>query len=213
MLTALTGSRIYTLPVRKVAAAFVAMLVAAAFASSAFAHAEPARITPGDGAVLTSPPVQIAMTMTQDMERRTGANDIDVFGADGAEVTTVAAAVANGDRRSLSVAMPSRLEPGVYTVKWKTVSADDGDASNGQFSFTYDPNGTPSPGREQVKDDPLGTASATAPPGGGSATPGTPAASLSTGGDGTSWVLVTAVAIGMFVAGGGTTFLLYQRRT
>lgn len=192
----------------------MAGLAAVALISLVAAHSEPARIKPGDGAVLTSPPVQIEIHMTQDMARTASANDIDVFDASGTEVTTVAAAVANGDRKLLTVAMPPTLAPGVYTVKWKTLSADDGDAADGQFTFTYDPSGTASEGTEQVKEDPLATGSPTAGTG-EQQVPGTNAPVAAVGGDsgGTSWVLVTAVAVGMFVAGGGTAFLLVQKKS
>lgn len=176
------------------------------FVTSVFAHAEPATVKPGDGAVLVQPPAEIVIEMTQDMFSREGANDIDVMDASGKEITTVAAVVDRNDRRRLSVVVPSTLTPGVYTVNWKTLSADDGDDAKGSLSFTYDPNGTASPGKEVLKEDILGpgpTPEAESPP-----------AALSVAGsdNGVNWILVVAVGVGMFVVGAGASFLLVQKR-
>ncbi len=177
------------------------------FVTSAFAHAEPASVKPGDGAVLVQPPAEIVIEMTQDMFSREGANDIDLMDASGKEITTVAAVVDRNDRRRLSVAVPSSLTPGVYTVNWKTLSADDGDDANGSLSFTYDPNGTASAGKAVLKEDLLGP---------GPATPEaeSPPAALSVAGpdNGVNWILVVAVGVGMFVVGAGASFLLVQKR-
>ena len=169
----------------------------------AFAHAEPARVKPGDGAVLNTPPTQVEITMSQEMAREAGQNDIAVFDAAGKQVTVVAAVIDNGDRRKLSVPLPSNLPPGAYTVKWKTLSADDGDAASGTLSFTYDPARSPSPGTEDLRPDLLGKST----PAAGAAAP-----ALDSGGGGTSWVLVVAVAVAALVIGGGGTFILIQKR-
>ena len=101
--------------------------------------------------------------------------------------------------------MPSGLEPGVYTVRWKTLSAEDGDDASGEYQFTYDPTGVADPGVEDVREDPLATATATA------TTPTAPVV-ISDGGSGTSWMLVAAVGVGMLTLGSGVTFLLVQKR-
>ena len=97
---------------------FLAPLAAAAAALVAatlvFAHAEPVRVSPGDGAVLNSPPLEIVFEMSQEMARQEGQNDIDVFDASGNEITTIAAVIDNANRRRLSVALPSGLEPGEF---------------------------------------------------------------------------------------------------
>lgn len=188
------------------AAVFVALIVV----TSAFAHAEPGKVTPGDGAVLNQPPAEIVIEMTQEMYNSAGANDIEVFDAAGSKVTKTSAVIDNANRSRLTVGLPSALPVGVYTVKWKTLSADDGDPANGTLSFTYDPAKPANPGKVNIADtNGVPVAGATS---GGDAPP---AAALSTGGssDGTSWVLVAAVAVGMFVAGGGVTFLLVQKKT
>ncbi|MCC6387053.1 MAG: copper resistance protein CopC [Dehalococcoidia bacterium] len=188
------------------AAAILAAVVASlASLSTAFAHSEPAKVNPGDGAIVKEMPTVIDIIMTQDMARQAEANDIDVVDDSGREVTLISAVIDNNDRKHISVTLPhSGLRPGVYTIKWKTLSADDGDTAEGTLSFTWDPNvAQVQPGRVNLKE--------TVPASGGNG----PASAPSLGGEsgnGTSWVLLAAVAIGMFVAGSGTTFLLVQKR-
>lgn len=189
-------------PITIAAAAVLPLLVVA----SAFAHAEPDTFSPGAESVVTSPPAEIVLGMTQDMARQTGANDIDVFAEDGTEVTVVAAAIDNSDRRTLRVPMPDDLDPGTYTVRWKTLSDEDGDPDSGEFTFTYDPagpavEGTVSLGRTTPVEP---TATSAAPSG----------PTIGLGGDdgGMSWVLVAAVGAGTFVLGCGVTYVLVQKR-
>jgi methionine-rich copper-binding protein CopC len=182
-----------------------AAVVALAGVASALAHAEPATAKPGDGAVLTTAPTRVDIEMSQDMARREGANDIRVFDAARNEITSAPAIIDNTDRKHISAGLPSPLAPGKYTVKWKTLSADDGDAAEGTLSFTFDPNGTPDPGKETLRQELLGTG-ATATKAAASGVPG------AGGTAGVSWVLVVAVGIGMLVLGGGGAFLLVQKR-
>lgn len=187
-------------------AALLALLLVPA---TAFAHAEPAIAKPGDGAVLNGSPGQIEIEMSQEMARQAGANDIVVVNEAGEQVTLVAAVIDNANRKRLTVPLPAELPPGTYTVQWKTLSAEDGDPSDGELSFTIDPDATPSPGQENLRED-------IAPPPAETETPAaerpSTASPLDGGGGGTSWVLVTAVAVGCLVLGSGTTFLLVQKK-
>ena len=189
---------------------FLAPLAAAAAALLAvtlvFAHAEPVRVSPGDGAVLNEAPIEIVFEMSQELARQAGQNDIDVFDAAGNEVTTIAAVIDNANRNTLSVSLPSNLPTGEYTVEWKTLSAEDGDPDSGSTTFTYDPAAAPDPGQEVLREDLLN-------PGGTESPTSAPPAVISAGGgdDGVSWVLVIAVGVLMFVFGAGGTFLLVQR--
>ncbi len=182
----------------------LAALLAVAATSTVSAHAEPVEVKPGDGAVLTGPPIEVVIIMSQDMARREGANDIDVLDADGIEVTRVSAVIDNANRRRLSVPLPSSLEPGTYTVRWKTLSDEDGDEASGELTFTYDPSGTPDPGRERLRDDLVPTRPSTE---------GDPAPSLVIQNEtGMSWVLVVAVGVGMLALGAGAGYLFSQKR-
>lgn len=195
------GFSSYTVAMR----ALIGIIAAAAslvILTSVVAHAAPVKVTPGDGAVLNAPPAEIIIEMTQDMAREGGANDIDVLDSSGREVTTIAAVVDNGNRKRLSVALPTSLAIGKYSVKWKSLSADDGDAAEGTLTFTYDPSKPPDPGKTTLKEDLLSA------PGAGQSAP----TALGGTDSGRSWVLVVAVAIAAFALGGGGTFLLVQKR-
>ncbi len=183
-----------------------ALFIALAGIALAAAHAEPVKVRPGDGAVLNERPAEVALDMSQEMAREAGANDIDVFDADGNEVSAVAAVIDNANRSRLTVPLPADLLPGRYTVEWKTLSSEDGDPASGTVSFTYDPAAAPAVGKEVLREDLLGGDE----PGGD-----VPAAQVvDIGGDagGVTWVLVAAVGVAMFALGAGGTFLLVQKR-
>ena len=190
------------------AAVPLAMVAALAFVATAYAHAEPSTVMPGDGAVLATSPGQIVIETTQNMARQAGANDIVVVDASGKVETTAEAVVDDTDRRRLTQTVPASLPPGVYTIKWKTLSADDGDAADGTFSFTIDPSKPPSAGTVTVS-----SAVTTAP----NTAVAQPAALQATAPDaagspsGTSWVLVVAVGVAALAVGAGGTFLFVTK--
>ena len=186
----------------------VVVLALAGGRGAAFAHAEPAEVSPGDGAVLTAAPSQVVITMSQEMFSREGANDIDVLDSTGKEVTSVAAVLDRSDRTKLTVALPSSLQPGLYTVKWKSLSAEDADGEEGTLTFTFDPNGTANPGVTDLRGDIPTTPLDNDDPGEG---PGSSVSAVRSE-TGVTWVLVAAVGIGSFVLGAGGTFLLVQRK-
>jgi methionine-rich copper-binding protein CopC len=132
--------------VRAGVAALLATIAGLVFVSVAFAHAEPATITPADGAVLTASPTKVVMTTTEEMDGSTN-NALHVVNAAGTEVTTTAATVDSATHTSISVPLPANLPAGVYTIKWSTVSAGDGDSAEGTFTFTVaaQPTATASP--------------------------------------------------------------------
>ncbi|MEP7215174.1 MAG: copper resistance protein CopC [Anaerolineaceae bacterium] len=180
------------------AGAFLSLVVA----SVVFAHAEPATVKPGQNAVLTTAPTEVVLLMSQEMARQAGGNDIVVQDSKGSEVTKQPATIDSVNRKKLSVPLPTGLATGTYTVRWRTLSADDGDSASGNYAFTFDPNGTPSPGKEVVREDILEAS-----------TPSPDATSSGGAGDGgTSWVLVIAVGLAMFVLGAGGSFVLVQKR-
>lgn len=181
-----------------------AAVAALATVAAAFAHAEPAKVNPGDGAVLDQAPTFVEITMSQELARQADGNDIDVFDADGKEVTIVSAVIDNGDRRKITVTLPQNLKPGTYQVKWKTLSAEDGDTAQGTLSFTFDPTKPVNLGRTDLKADTTAAA--------GNSGPSSSLGYGFEGGGGTSWILVVAVAVGMFVVGSGATYFLVQKR-
>lgn len=171
------------------------------------AHAEPDEIRPGNGAVVTSIPAGVNIVMTQELARQPGANDIDVIAADGTEVTTEAATLDLEDRRRLMVPLPDDLTPGLYTVRWKTLSAEDGDSETGDLSFTYDPDGNAAPGIERLGEEPSVRPTITAA-GDGDVSPFSSQQPSTRG----AWVAAAAAGIAGLAIGGTLTFLLVQRR-
>ncbi len=123
------------------------LLSALTFVSGvALAHARPVRMTPGDGAVLNSPPPAIEIETSQDMDRIDGANELTVLDRDGNEVAVGPAVLDLQGRRILSAQVPEALGPGVYTVRWRTLSAEDNEEDEGTFEFTIDPDASPRAG-------------------------------------------------------------------
>lgn len=184
----------------------LALVITFAMVQGVGAHAAPAKITPGDGAVLLSSPARVTIEMSQELARQAGSNDIDVFSSSGAEITTEPAAIDSKDRRIISVGLPAPLAPGKYTVKWKTLSSEDGDPADGELSFTIDPEGPANAGNEVLR-VPLGAAAAgSTPPAEASGT-----LKVAQSPDGVTWPLVIAVGIAALVVGAGGTFLLLEK--
>jgi methionine-rich copper-binding protein CopC len=117
---------------------------------SAHAHANYLRSEPGDGAIIAEPPQRVDVWFTQDLFRRQGENWIRVFGPNGDPVHAGEAQIDDDDRRHMWVRLTSGLDAGAYRVEWRTLSAEDGDADEGVFTFTLDPQAavtsTPMPG-------------------------------------------------------------------
>ena len=103
------------------------------------AHAEYERSDPPANAVIPEAPSEVHVWFTQELFRREGANTLEVFGPDGAQVDQGDARIDDDDRAYMIVSLQPNLPAGLYTVRWRTLSADDGDDDNGEFSFTVDP--------------------------------------------------------------------------
>lgn len=193
---------------------FAAVLLVLALmpATIAFAHAEPAKVKPGDGAILTTPPTTYEITMSQEMARQPGANEILIYDTSGKQVTSVGAVIDNSDRRKLSVAMPSNLAPGFYQVQWKTLSADDGDPATGTLTFTYDPNGTATAGKENLKETASPSTEVT-PSGVSGAQQTNSGGGLGISNPGTTWISTIAIGAMMFFLGAGASYALVNRKT
>jgi len=109
------------------------------------AHAEYERSEPGAGSTVRAPE-RLDVWFSQELFRREGENALEVFGPDGARVDIGAPVLDDADRTHLSVELAPGLAPGAYTVRWRTLSATDGDPGEGEFTFTVDqaaPEATP----------------------------------------------------------------------
>lgn len=99
------------------------------------AHADYERSDPPAGAELAEAPTQVQIWFTQELFRRQGENRIEVYAADGERVDLDDAAIADDDRRLMSISLQPDLPDGLYTVRWHTLSADDGHPGDGEFTF------------------------------------------------------------------------------
>ena len=126
---------------RGVAAIAALALAALMPGGDAAAHAAYASSEPAFGAVLERAPERISLTFSQELFRREGANAIEWAAADGGEAGDFSDAgeveISNADRRTMSVALPAGGDwgEGRFVVRWRNLSADDGDEDNGEFPF------------------------------------------------------------------------------
>jgi copper resistance protein C len=123
----------------------VAMLAALALAPDVVsAHAEPESATPAIGGTVTQLPAQVEVVFSQEVVRQGEDSSITVIDAAGTNVTTGPSEVDDANRRIIRVGLQSNLPNGVYTVQWRTISANDGDTASGSFVFTIaGPDATP----------------------------------------------------------------------
>lgn len=104
----------------------------------AFAHADYDHADPAADAVLTTAPTQVRIWFTQELFRRQGMNSIEVYAADGARQDLGDTAIDDDDRTLMMVSLAPALPDGVYTVRWHSLSAEDGHEGAGEFTFTVD---------------------------------------------------------------------------
>ncbi len=118
---------------------WVALLLATIhypLSTAVHAHAGYDRSVPSAGEVVSQAPQQVQVWFTQELFRREGQNALEVYGPDDHRVDLDDAAIDDDDRKLMTVSLQSDLPDGVYTVRWRTLSADDGDEADGEFQFT-----------------------------------------------------------------------------
>lgn len=106
-------------------------------AGTAFAHAAVIDSNPKMNSTITLAKLPTTLTVTTAENMKPGASNSDLFvyGPSGQLISQGDATVALNNPTHMSVAIkPDKT--GVYTVYWKTVSADDGDPDQGAFGFT-----------------------------------------------------------------------------
>ena len=114
--------------------------------TSVLAHADYDDAVPAAGEVVSQTPQQVQIWFTQELFRREGQNSLEVYGPDDQRVDQDDAAIDDDNRKLMTVSLLSDLPNGVYTVRWRTLSADDGDDAEGEFQFTIqadEPEATP----------------------------------------------------------------------
>lgn len=123
----------------KVAAIYFLLALLAAilgWEQAARAHPEFERSEPAANAVLTAAPAEVHIWFTQELFRRAGANVIEVSGPDGSRVDRGDTWIDDDDRKHAVVSLQSDLPVGLYTVRWRNLSVEDGHEGSGEFSFT-----------------------------------------------------------------------------
>ncbi len=141
----------------------VAVVLALAALLSAFgvasAHAKLDHCTPAVGSTVATAPSQIVCVMSEEID--TKQSTMSVFDAGGAQVDKKDAHVDlnDPDHKTLLVSLDSTLvKNGTYTVKYHTVTPDDGGVTDDSFTFSV---GTAAPAAQATT---AATAAATAIP-------------------------------------------------
>jgi len=98
---------------------------------AAFAHAHLVRATPAAGGTVPAAPTEVMLRFSEKLEPKF--SSVVVLDSAGKQVNKGDAAVDKADRMVMRVPLPP-LEPGVYKVQWKAVSADTHKV-NGDFTF------------------------------------------------------------------------------
>ena len=117
----------------------VAVLLAAIhypLTTAVLAHADYDSSVPAADEVVAQAPQRVQVWFTQDLFRREGQNNLEVYGPDNQRVDQGDAAIDDDNRKLMTVSLQSDLADGIYTVRWRTLSADDGDDAEGEFQFT-----------------------------------------------------------------------------
>ena len=98
---------------------------------AAFAHAHLVKATPAAGGTVPAAPSEVTLRFSEKLEPKF--SSVVVRDSAGKQVDKGDAAVDKADRMVIRVLLPP-LEPGVYKVEWKAVSADT-HKINGDFTF------------------------------------------------------------------------------
>src|SRR5512137_2554002 len=119
---------------------FFSVLVAAALSlmalQVAFAHAQIDHCTPAVGSTVAQAPGQVVCVMTEEID--TKLSTLSVWDADGNQVDKRDAHVDlnDADHKTLLVSVnTAQVTNGVLTVKYHTVTPDDGGITDGTFQF------------------------------------------------------------------------------
>lgn len=107
----------------------------------ASAHAILLNSNPAKDAVLRTPPTQVQMFFSEDLNP--ALSTAEVINATRKRVDANNAHVNPGDSKELDLTLQTNLPPDVYVVVWRSDSADDGHVLLGSFEFTVaNPDGT-----------------------------------------------------------------------
>lgn len=114
----------------------LALLISAVLVVVATAHGLLVRSDPEDGAVLEQSPAQVTAWYGEELD--TSRSTLQVFDPGGRQVDNGDGGVDlnDPDHASMIVSLPVSLPDGTYLVHWAAVSAEDGDPTEGEFTFS-----------------------------------------------------------------------------
>jgi copper resistance protein C len=118
---------------RAVTAAIFTLVAIAVLPGVAVAHSELVSSTPTAGETVTLPPTEIRGAFSEAVDP--GRSTLELRGPDGARIATGTVPDGGDPMQMVITAVPS-LAPGVYEVRWTTVTADDNGVERGTFTFT-----------------------------------------------------------------------------
>ena len=139
--------RAYSYCARALVATAAALLLGALFVGTAAAHSHLVSSNPAGGAVLGAEPATVSATYEEDVSLTK--STFQVYYQPDASSPQVPADNGSGhvdvnQRTLMSATLQPGLGPGIYTVKWHTVTEDDNGQVDGSFTFTV--KGLPSAG-------------------------------------------------------------------
>jgi methionine-rich copper-binding protein CopC len=100
----------------------------------ALAHAYLDHADPAPGSTLVQAPAQLRLTFSEDVDPTF--SQIRVLNAQRAGVDRGDSRIAPDDPHALMVSLQDGLPDGVYSVAWRTLSADDGHSVSGAYTLT-----------------------------------------------------------------------------
>ena len=121
---------------KRIIALAASALMLVALVAVGLAHAEIKSCTPPVSGSVDKAPDKLVCKTSEGMDPK--GSELSVFDARGTQVDKKDSAVDlnDPDRVTIAVSLDAANMPnGVYTVKWKTLSAADGDAAEGEFNF------------------------------------------------------------------------------
>lgn len=168
-------------------------------------HSKVLSADPAIGSTITSAPTKVTVTVAENLNPDPIKSNLFVYGPS-ADATSTLISQGNAQiplsspkEMSINITPNSGHVNGVYIVMWITVSADDGDAAAGAFSFTVNTGGvsnsTPTPSTSQAPTTPPTSTSNT------TSTTGTP-----------MWVAIVAALVALIVGLGVGRFALAGQR-
>lgn len=170
--------------------------------AAALAHAELATVSPADKSTVQGSPAEIVMTFVQNLDP--AKSSIVVVNPAGS-VVAKGGTVPAGKPREMDLALTTPLDPGTYTIRWTTISTEDGETARGTTTFNVDaaasaaPSEVPSAGSSATPSPAAPSVGPTVAP---STAPTTPATSTSDAIIAVVGALIVLAALGLWLMRG-----------